>query len=172
MIDWSKAPEWAGAVVQASGGSLFWVMQFGGVSPRQRLTNTRPDESEIADMRAEGHKWKLVATRPEGSEWSGEGLPPVGTVCEVQGPQSKGWGRARIQYQEKAVCVWRWLDCLNPDQIDHAERPDRLGFRPLRSERDKAVDEMTRRFALSASFPEAPWRELFAQMHDAGYRKP
>jgi hypothetical protein len=76
-IDWSKAPEWANAVVSSSCGTLFYVEQFGGVSKRQRTDSNYLDHNE-ANMQ-NPHTWTLVATRP--SVWNGQGLPPLNTTC-------------------------------------------------------------------------------------------
>lgn len=82
-IDWSKAPEWANAVVTASAGTLYFVEDFGVRSKRRAVSNSY-DCSLAADMTIKNHSWKLIEERPKKQEaWDGEGLPPVGTVCDM-----------------------------------------------------------------------------------------
>lgn len=80
-IDWSKAPEWANAVISAKDGQEFYVSQFGGISARQRVGYCEVDNDHSAEM-VIPHDWSLVATRR--APWAGEGLPPVGVKCEVE----------------------------------------------------------------------------------------
>lgn len=69
-------------------------------------------------------------------EWNGEGLPPVGTVCE------HWWGGVYdddveiVQYRRNGnhVVFWR----INKDCVDGAEIPT-AEFRPLRTERERWV---------------------------------
>lgn len=40
--------------------------------------------------------------------WTGEGLPPVGTVCELRTHKLNEWGRAVIKFASRNVVVWDW----------------------------------------------------------------
>src|SRR3990172_8416085 len=40
-------------------------------------------------------------------DWDGDGLPPVGTVCELR-CLTGGWGKAEVKYMSKTQCVWLW----------------------------------------------------------------
>lgn len=79
-IDWSKAPEWAGAVVRTSKGSDYYVSQWGGQSARMRVGSEEIDclPANMNDQTS----WTLVEIRP--NDWNGVGLPPVKTVCEFE----------------------------------------------------------------------------------------
>ena len=96
-IDWSKAPEWANAVVAASTGTLYFVEAFGVRSKRRAVSNS-DDCSRAADMTIKSYSWKLIEERPKKQDaWDGEGLPPVGTVCEVL------WNESRVEYLRTKV---------------------------------------------------------------------
>ena len=42
------------------------------------------------------------------SEWNGEGLPPVGTVCEIRAHKLNDWSPATIKFAARNVIVWDW----------------------------------------------------------------
>lgn len=110
-------------------------------------------------------------------EWSGEGLPPVGTVCEAAIPHTSGPDNARsfiwiegrvIAYHEIKGKTYAWFA-----EDDGFYPPGVFEFRPIRTpeqiaaeERDKAVDAM-----LMVSFEESTRRHIFEALYDAGYRK-
>ena len=79
-IDWSKAPEWANAVIKAKTGNLVWVPFADGICIGLMVEGGYPQEVDMVPP----HEWKLVEVRPT-EPWNGEGLPPVGTVCEFAG---------------------------------------------------------------------------------------
>ena len=64
--------------------------------------------------------------------WVGAGLPPAGTICELR-KKTGGWGEAEIKYQGgRGICVWLWIRRDgNCEQIEWAESPDKLEFRPI-----------------------------------------
>jgi hypothetical protein len=83
-IDWSKAPEGAthfdaadnriNSFMKLEGGRwFFWPPN--SLSPA--WTYWKPENTGIKGM------------IPRPPEWNGEGLPPVGTVCEFQGDEAK-----------------------------------------------------------------------------------
>ena len=83
-IDWSKAPSWViGYALHAFGGEIreVWV----GEHQYQRLDQPKPfpygggnSDHRYNPRRSEFHFEQLRPT-----PWNGEGLPPVGTVCEL-----------------------------------------------------------------------------------------
>lgn len=85
-IDWSKAPSWViGYALHAFGGEIreVWV----GEHQYQRLDQPKPfpygggnSDHRYNPRRSEFHFEQLRPT-----PWYGEGLPPVGTVCEFAG---------------------------------------------------------------------------------------
>lgn len=84
---------------------------------------------------------QVIQDKPQ--EWDGEGLPPVGIVCEVSN-SGNTWERCLIRHMGSSLCV-----------VDHAEYEDQhyhlrsVTFRPLESaeqaeerERECAKDEI------------------------------
>lgn len=82
-----------------------------------------------------------------GEQWLGDGLPPVGTECEVNSPKY-GWIKATV-----TAVTDNFLIVQYPDTVEYSI-PHRLmeddgtftvhhdRFRPLRTERDKAVEQI------------------------------
>lgn len=70
-------------------------------------------------------------------EWDGEGLPPVGTVCEYmkRSLAVKEWTECTIDYVGSSFIVYR--DCYGVELT--AIKCD-IEFRPIRSEADKKRD--------------------------------
>ncbi len=111
--------------------------------------------------------------RPEKVEWDGQGLPPVGTLCEWHGPNSDGpdgW-----VYTESNVVAYTddglFICMQKPGCWPVVQRIDNCEFRPLRTpeqiaaeEREKAIEEMC--FAVETLTVKQA-KALF----DAGYRR-
>lgn len=74
--------------------------------------------------------------------WNGEGLPPVGTECEVYDSES-GWEVVFIKYVGNKTVV---LDLLDGDE--YSFELSTCDFRPVRTEaerkRDQAIDALTK----------------------------
>lgn len=173
-IDWSKAPE--GATHFDTRGNC---CSIGFMKP-----GVRRGEWEYFGM--DGH-WILygpvdsaleaaMIKRPADTSWTGEGLPPAGTVCQlrtVRDPDAvfDGWGKAEIMYSSKDALVWRWQGHTSEFG---AEWPD-VEFRPIRTpeqiaaeERRAAILEMKGHLSFS-DYREA--EQHCAALYDAGYRK-
>ena len=170
-IDWSKAPEGAMVLLKyVRDDSYAWAVSHSEDARAWHKWNIRCSFHLMASM------WSVVAERPTTPSWSGEGLPPVGVVCEVRNAPG-GWGKATIKYQGKGVTVWLWdRPDGNTDQIEFASCPDRLEFRPIRTpeqiaadERSKAIDEMVK--ALGMDDPGTAEYIRCGLIYDAGYRK-
>ena len=179
-IDWSKAPVWANAVIASQDGQEFYVSQWGGISARQRIGYSWADSDASADM-IEPHDWVLVTTRQ--GEWAGEGLPPVGTVCEagiqhVSGPNNETrsviWIEGHvIAYHAIKDKTYAWFA-----EDDGFYPPGVFEFRPIRTpeqiaaeERDAASIELAG--ILSGHDQHIAVRdiEMAKYLYDAGYRK-
>lgn len=117
---------------------------------------------------------QIAAERPTTPSWSGEGLPPVGVVCEVRNAPG-GWGKATIKYQGKGIIVWLWdRPDGNTDQIEFASCPDRLEFRPIRTPEQIAADEREAAIkAIVGLIESADSRDMTIAeaIYNAGYRK-
>jgi hypothetical protein len=175
-VDWSKAPEWAGAVVQSDGGtgSLYWVMQYGGKSPRQRLEKSEPDTDFIADM-LNGSAWVLVESRPS-TAWTGQGLPPVGVACEYMRGDvphiSQDWEKVVPLAFGSKLAFLRYAATGN----EFTEKVCRCAFRPIRTQAQIAADERTKecdRIYGILSSVERPGNksDMAEELYDADYRK-
>lgn len=128
---------------------------------------------------AEGQHVQHVRT-----EWDGAGLPPVGTVCEALWSTGSGaatYATVKVLAHDEDRAVYRFLtldrkgeygsDTLHSIQGFAAFRPIRTAEQIAADERRAAIDEMVRRFALH-DLDLVPWRDLFAQMYDAGCLRP
>lgn len=102
--------------------------------------------------------------------WDGEGLPPVGCECELAYKRSHPqiWLGCRIDFIGKGAVVVTTENnsemCLYKDEVD---------FRPIKSEREIAVNEMVLDIAfsqLSDDFPGSV-NNICTQLYNAGYRK-
>ena len=90
-------------------------------------------------------------------------LPPVGCECEAFDSNENKWMRVEvIAIREGYVMMW-CRECLCGFQSD-----DKSIFRPLRTEREKAIDEMVSVIKWSA-FHDPEFTASI--LYDAGYRK-
>jgi len=168
-IDWSKAPADA-THYQAATHGVFecWLKPGHAV----RVSRGEPDwrEDDYAD--------DLIATSAIKRPWSGEGLPPVGVVCEFKSPSSGGWLKARIIF----VSAWTVVLYVFFEHDEHcysvsAFEKGNLQFRPIRTNEQNAADE--REQALQAACDVVGCQvgsiygvDVVKKLIDAGYRKP
>lgn len=167
-IDWSKAPE----------GTTHW-------DPVDR--NHLKQEGQISFTWMIGKGWsekgwqypndlstmeRLIVRIP----WTGEGLPPVGTVCEWHGANSDGpdgWvytDSKVIAYTEDNLFVVMRRDGCWPV----VERVDNCGFRPIKTheqiERDEFIEMVSTLLGWNSSLDGS--RRDAGLLFDGGYRKP
>lgn len=79
-----------------------------------------------------------------GEQWDGTGLPPVGTECEYEDSNGR-WVHVEIMYLSRWVIVMRSKENNIGNGVDIAKDlvMDKLcRFRPLRTERDKAIEQI------------------------------
>lgn len=110
-VDFSKAPAWAiGHALHAFGGEIreVWV----GEHQYQRLDQLKAfpygggnSDHRHNPRRSEFHFEQL---RPE--PWTGEGLPPVGTVCDLKFDHWTDWERHEILCHGKSFMFVRELN--------------------------------------------------------------
>ncbi len=115
-------------------------------------------------------------------EWTGEDLPPAGTVCECMCTakgKERAWFIARVNYMSEHTAVLDSLvDCAELGEF--VAHPATMKFRPIRTpdqiaaeQREKAVEAM---LALDPYLPNAPLgmmsrAEFCRALYDHGYRK-
>ncbi len=168
-IDWTKAPEGANKAGFTGPGNY---LQF------YRIPGMFGDYDYWSEKRGWlGSEFPTCANylfeRPAKVEWNGQGLPPVGTVCEWHGPNSDGpdgWA-----YTESRVVAYTddglFICMQKPSCWPVVQRIDNCEFRPIRTpeqiaaeEREKAIEEMC--FA-EETLTVKQAKALF----DAGYRR-
>lgn len=179
VIDWSKAPEWAdkhGFTGLTKTAVWFNCEKYSYVDGQQ-------DGKAFFYCDActySSQYFSNVTFRPITPSWSGEGLPPVGTVCEMQDCQGS-WVNVTI-IANHAGFAHGW------DSVHECAHfsPHVCEFRPIRTpeqiaadEREAAIGKMVQaiylvRCGLDCT-PLSPADEAkcaSAALYDAGYRKP
>lgn len=103
------------------------------------------------------------------SDWHKNGeLPPVGEVCEAYIDYHPQWIETEIVAHKDGFAIG-W--CKSVMKGCHGDKAHE--FRPLSTERDKAIDEMVCEFIDHHGDPKGGERYLgiAAKLYDAGYRK-
>lgn len=99
----------------------------------------------------------------EATGWDGTGLPPIGCECEYSRPPveadsfGSAWKRCFIRYASFRTVV---IQTHNDELSGH---PSKFNFRPLRTEAERAIDEMVQLSGVSTGAAKI--------LYDAGYRK-
>lgn len=166
-IDWNKAPAdaqgfmpydgmWISGWWKDDGGSrYFWSMEEGDLGGWKK-SYANPFEQPG------------FIKRPSPA-WSGEGNPPVGTVCEMTHGNwgHRGWEAVTVKYCSAEYAITTDGRC---EQYWHMRN---IHFRPIRTpeqiaadEREAAIKEMSETINTPFSFG---W--VFAKLYDAGWRK-
>jgi len=176
--DWSKAPidatnygtdtpNWGEGWYKLENGK--WLVWW-----------TAPSTREWSPVSIGHESWpeRESSLIPRPTQWRGpqDGLPPVGCIVEVIGPNtlrinpSAVGSRVKIIAHEEdfkgdkvAVCM-RHAGC---DTIFFANTCEWL--RPIQSDRDRVISEMC---AVVSSEPLRTYRQSCEALYDAGYRKP
>lgn len=173
-IDWSKRPN----------GTFVWVEVIGSERPHDGGWHYEAEDKWIDSRgnfwpkRCEREGTIRIHHKPETPAWNGEGLPPVGTVCET-------W------FDDGKAC-WHECEVIHHKSDDHrlaavilrGQHKGRLcwgmDFRPIRTPEQIAAEEREKGIAaiLSAAgvtgsaFSDDPEAAVWAAaLYDAGYRK-
>lgn len=91
-----------------------------------------------------------------GEQWDGTGLPPVGTQIEVKSP-TYGWTKAEVTAITNNFLIAEYPDTVEFVCAHRTKEKDGTFthhsdlFRPLRTERDKAIDQMIKVFSSNAA---------------------
>ena len=122
-------------------------------------------ESYICDIAtlADDHATAIVTREQyEATGWGGEGLPPVGMEIEYKFAKTNyrtDFSRGRIlAYGMHNVFMEHWSS-----KNEFIQPLDKIEFRPLRTEAERAIDEMVRLSGVSTGVAKI--------LYDAGYRK-
>lgn len=148
-IDWSKAPDWAVAhALHAFGGEIseVWV----GEDQYQRLDQNRPFpyggvvESYFHNPRRRQFRYET----PRPPRWNGEGLPPIGAVCEFNScwahvARGESWHQVTVVYSSDESYVVR-RDAAPEGETTEVCGPATLSeiarFRPIRTAEQIAAE--------------------------------
>lgn len=173
-IDFSKAPDWAiGHALHAFGGEIreVWVGEY----QYQRLDQLKafPYGGGNSDHRHNPRRSEFHFEQLRPVLWTGEGMPPAGTVCEAMLPS------AGHQWVEGLV-VWHHPELEGSAAVIHGG--GRLvgwssAFRPIRTPEQIALEERER--AINGMIADtniltgimSDRRIMAGQLYDAGYRK-
>ena len=105
---------------------------------------------------------------PDNSWYERRELPPVGVPVELWFGGSFAYNCEFIVMRGNAYVVWN-LDDDKPDCADSMNSK----FRPLRTEREKAIDEIASYFCDADVYQVTPYIAdiVSTRLYDAGYRK-
>ena len=177
VIDWSKAPEGATHYqpernklhhpvwLKIEGGT---VLRVGHIGSDEWSFEYSPDSQPCLDL-------SRAIPRPAPS-WSGEGLPPVGVVCEANFVGE--WKRFEMRYYGEAYVVFKTAFEVQRARYDF----DTCGvkFRPIRTpeqiaaeEREAAIGVVWSRYLQPVLAPaqEAQVKTALGLIYDDFYRK-
>ena len=168
QIDWSKAPKWATRLMR----NKYWCPNAWADDHKDAIwvTDYEPGSNIIFNL--DPAAWDLIENRPTTPSWSGEGLPPVGVVCEVK--LQEEWSLCEIiahfQQPQAMVAAFTVAQFHGGKKLDSkiAEcfRPIRTPEQIAADERDAAILDMER-ICRSGDFGSGG----LAALYDAGYRK-
>lgn len=168
-IDWSKAPEGATHFDTAAYRTKSFMKLENGAWYFWPPMSRAPEWSYWGADSVDADTDPFVP-RPATAGWNGEGLPPVGTVCEVRGCMShyQQWNKVTI-FAVRGKTVMFDMDDGRWGQTDSHE------FRPLRTPEQIAAEEREtelNRMVATVSMLDKSWaRKVCAGLYDAGYRK-
>ena len=112
-------------------------------------------------------------------KWDGEGIPPVGTVCEYKLNESRPWFECEIKYVLEGVsddekCFVAWCPHLGTDQLLSFGSEDyQLYLRQLKTPEQIEAEERENVLAdmYGAVMGSAGIAGGLEALYDAGYRK-
>lgn len=149
-----------------------WACKMGG-SWNWHPVDGAPIDSgwRVYPFQGEALESRLVAIdRP----WSGEGLPPAGTVCELRNVSAcTDWAQATVVFASRNVVVWDWAGepAINGLCTAYAHAVE---MRPIRTpeqiaaDERKLIEEEIQRICVDGESNGVPF---FQALYDAGYRK-
>ncbi len=176
MIDWSKAPEWAtgyGLMNGSFGIEEVWfndkqylpLQSQGGYGPY-------PFGGGIGPHMHNATKSQIAFQKHRPAPWSGEGLPPVGTVCEYQRNDvsyRQEWVKVTPKYFGKEMVVLEH----SASGEEYVEQAASCVFRPTRTPEQIAAEELKAAIDEMSEVTQGAhdWLQAFQKLHLAGYRK-
>jgi hypothetical protein len=176
-IDWSLAPEGATHGRKTYSGIDWYKIIDGDFF---YLANSEHWDLAVTTM-------SMCEIRPAKKEWTGAGLPPVGTVCEFAGGAERPEDPFDKDLKEgmKVTIIAHFksgdftlaaftFDPENPDRgMVQVEQGNFGCFRPIRTPEQIAAEEREKFISECGDFASvtSDWRDVFGMMFDAGYRR-
>lgn len=173
-IDWRAAPDWVkGHGLISQGGPIKEVWYSDVAYMILGDSRSYPFGGGVGATQHNHTLSQIQFKRPRPAPWTGEGLPPAGTVCEVSSHQG-AWAKAEIRYIGKRFCVYQYVlqEGYSADQLNEVSLYlTVMRFRPIRTpeqiaeeEREQAAIELHQTI-----HPRAKWENLDGGMK-ASYR--
>ncbi|HCG1294855.1 hypothetical protein [Pseudomonas aeruginosa] len=184
-IDWSKAPSSATHYLPEQkdlGWEACWYKKDGDkwlVMNCARLEKRCHMEWVVDYSEVDKFVPLLVPRSAFSSEWNGQGLPPVGTVCEVL------WSESRLEYLKAKVFgvnehgqpIFRFEE--GPKKFEYQADPLRTAsgtqvFRPVRTLEQIAAEEREAGISDMQTITDGAGPTVYAKLsalYDAGYRR-
>ena len=168
-VDWSLAPEecthkdvseyglWYKFDIQ-NDAVYYWSESRGGYWSRSGI----PSQYEDGSMDA------MVERPSQPKPWSGpeDGLPPVGTFCELR-LQHGDWLMAQIAYITETGCLWvAW-----GAQSETFNATYNIEFRPIRTAEQIAADKRETAIRELMDIAQVDCRVTAARLVDAGFKR-
>ena len=189
---WEDAPEWAVALGQDADGEWNWLPHYDPTDlddSEWMIENSSSTKTKLATKGEVLGDWRdTLENRPEQlnpaerestlkhtncrcvmtevkKEWKQGDLPPVGEWCEIEWNENK-W----IECQIQAITEYSILIRKPTNEELLVNRGGRCAFRPLKTEEEKAVEDMERIYRSEPSNPSV--QDGMRALYQAGYRKP
>ena len=154
--DGSSCPRFNGVHAIFESGDSFFPLDF-----VEKVAKLKPAKQALADAIHQNGGWV------EGGDWHKNGeLPPVGEVCEVMHLDRWVCCEVIAHFEQSWGMVAAYTVGINGGNAKLLEQCNAEDFRPLRTGREKAIDEM-----VSLVEPLATYREFAGAIYDAGMYK-
>lgn len=151
-------PEGANFIAQDKGGDTWsFVNEPAKDGDGEWLENSRTKYHKLLGHLPETIDHATAVVTREQYDWDGTNLPPVGVECEV----SVDGGRSWCTY--KAINEKNGARLIEIGNFTEEFQSNNWMFRPLRTEAERAIDEMIRLSGVSIGAAKI--------LYDAGYRK-
>jgi hypothetical protein len=141
-IDWSNGPEGATHFLPAKNGShtdIFILMDGVTVKNVGYPSCDNWAHTYTADSQPSIDLGRAISKRDDAKEWIGEGLPPVGTVCEHRTGHGMNWSTATVlAFGEKKVFY------RDRDGHEWTRLYDEIEFRPIRTPEQIAAEKVSK----------------------------
>ena len=165
-IDWSKAPahatHWCPGNARIEAG---WIYQAGS----EFYSCYAGSSCEHIPVFPEWRKSRLI---PRPSPWSGEGLPPVGTVCEIAPPYRNHGSKVRVLCHDEGDAICRLIE---GDELGDIRQYMASEVRPIRTPEQIAAEQ--KKVAIEQTIKDLKavngcgFYSIAEDLYDAGYRK-